>query len=193
MPVIPVYLEPHSKEKCIELPFPSDSSPITGGQLKESIMVHQGTPKNRQIVVVFDSNFAIDKIVHDESRLSDSDMANVCVLECRLGIRVQVRWPKESDREAARQEIVTLKLSLDDKVSEIKRIIESMADIEIQDSMILINDLEIRDAEKSLSHYHVVSTSTLKLIIIKYSGMSIIISYDNLASFPVYNCYILSS
>ena len=179
--IIPVYLQPRSssKEKTIEVPI--DGSQITGAQLKENVKTIRGTPKNHQIVVVVDSNFAVRKIVHDETPLSDSDIAstNVYVLECRSGavdINVQVRWPKdqwgyETPVSAHQQNVkLQLSMSLDDKISQIKRSVEIKTNIEIMDSVIFINDMEIEDEEKSLSHYHCVSESSVKLIIVKFHG-----------------------
>lgn len=138
--------------------MPTDDGPITGGQLKERVKAIQGTSKKHQIVVVVDSNFVVEKIVHDETRLSDCDMNNVYVLECSSGavdIDVQVRWPKNS-WETPQQQIVKLQLHLDDKVSRIKRSVESTTNIKITDSVIYINGIEIEDEEKSLAHYHCV-------------------------------------
>ena len=103
--------------------------------------------------------------MHDETRLTDSDIANVYVLECGSGavdIDVQVRWPKNS-WETLQQQIVKLH-----KVSRIKRSVESTTNIKITDSVIYIDGKEIEDEEKSLAHYHCVSDSLVKLIIVKY-------------------------
>ena len=166
VPVIPVNLKPAHSMVSVDL---SDSESITGGRLKERIETSRGIPKNRQIVIILNpDSTAVEKIIHEETSLSASEVANVHILECRLGpvdILVKVRWPKMSKNSVAKQETIKLQMSPDDRVCDIIDKIESQKGVKIEDYVINFDGKELGD-EGTLSYHHIVSNSMVQLIIV---------------------------
>ena len=166
IPIIPVYLRlnPQTRGKGVDIKL-STHSPITGSDLKEKVHKACGIPTNRQIVVALNSS--LEAIVHEEKPVCATDMANVCVLECRLEpINVYIQLTN-LEKAASPIETVPLTMNPDDKVVWIKEKIESMKKIDIQRYIIFFNNNIIQDQDVALSHYHIGDNSTITLV---YSG-----------------------
>lgn len=174
VPIVSVSFHQFSHKAEIKVP---EGGSMTGGILKEKVGVAIDTPKNRQIVVVLNPKHTlVEKIIHEETPLSVSELANVCILKCSLeafAINVEVRWPGHEITEAKR-ETVHLTVSPDDQVSCIKERIELRSNCEIAECVVFISGQEVDPKDnKSLSFYHVTSSSQVKLIVVRFYTNSV--------------------
>lgn len=174
VPIVPVSLHQFSNKADVRVPMRGG---ITGGILKEKVGDLFGTPKNRQIVVVLNSERTlVERIIHEETPLSAPELASVCILECiePVKVQVQVRWPRSSEKRAdgsMRKTTYHLCMSPDSHVSTIREEVEKENNLVIEDWTLSFNgeDIEHKDENKTLSFYHISSNSKVKLSVFECS------------------------